>query len=160
MSEWDEWTREDIKKALKRSKRFGKLHAKLLSNIKKKLPKLEALLKETSGEDSIYRYYHQSFKVYRIQEYTGKIVDMLKSLAPDDYEFNRDFMRIVKEGTGRTFEMVHNREWDKNTRPMVEAFFHARYFLEMAVKYGKELKKAPECLPSGWASVLYFYNLR
>jgi hypothetical protein len=46
------------------------------------------------------------------------------------------------------------------TRPIVEAFFHARYFLEMAVRYGKELATAPCLLPSGWASLLYLYGLR
>jgi hypothetical protein len=43
---------------------------------------------------------------------------------------------------------------------MLEAFFHARYFLEMAVKYGRELELPPTLLPSGWAALLYLYNLR
>lgn len=43
---------------------------------------------------------------------------------------------------------------------MCEAFFHAKYFLEMAVKYGKELDKIPdEERPSGWAGLLCFFNL-
>ena len=43
---------------------------------------------------------------------------------------------------------------------MIEAFFHARFFLEMAVKYGKELEFPPQMLPSGWAAFLYLFNLR
>ena len=31
------------------------------------------------------------------------------------------------------FEDEHNKEWSKHTGPFVEAFFHARYFLEMAL---------------------------
>lgn len=50
--------------------------------------------------------------------------------------------------------------WTAATRPMLEAFFHARYFLEMVCKYGETLKSAPGLLPRGWASVLYLYNLR
>ncbi len=50
--------------------------------------------------------------------------------------------------------------WLEVTRPMVEAFFHAHYFLEMAVRYGKQLKHPPRQLPSGWAAFLYLYNLR
>jgi len=50
--------------------------------------------------------------------------------------------------------------WDASTRPLLEAFFHARYFLEMAVKYGAELDEPPTTLPSGWAGLLYLYNLR
>lgn len=41
-----------------------------------------------------------------------------------------------------------------------QAFFHARYFLDMAVKYGTELDAPPQMLPSGWAGLLYLYNLR
>jgi hypothetical protein len=36
----------------------------------------------------------------------------------------------------------------------------ARYFLEMVVRYGRELSQPPLSLPSGWASVLYLYNRR
>ena len=46
------------------------------------------------------------------------------------------------------------------TRPILEAFFHARYFLEMVCKYGRKLKAPPQVLPSGWAAVLYLYQLR
>jgi hypothetical protein len=53
-----------------------------------------------------------------------------------------------------------NRHWPEATRPIVEAFFHARYFLEMAVRYGRQLSVAPQLLPSGWAALLYLYRLR
>jgi hypothetical protein len=43
---------------------------------------------------------------------------------------------------------------------MLQAFFHARYFLEMACKYGKELESPPQFMPSGWAAVVYLYDLR
>jgi hypothetical protein len=42
---------------------------------------------------------------------------------------------------------------------MVEAFFHARFMVEVAVKYGRELNQAPPILPSGWA-LLCPYGLR
>ena len=60
----------------------------------------------------------------------------------------------------KKFNIDHNKEWLRHTRPIIEAFFHAKFFLEMAVKYGKELEECPEILPSGWAALLYFYNLR
>lgn len=53
-----------------------------------------------------------------------------------------------------------NAKWDVTTRPLLEAFFHARFMLEMAIKYGRELDAPPKPLPSGWASVLYLYGLR
>jgi hypothetical protein len=66
----------------------------------------------------------------------------------------------VTEGTGRTFELSDNTRWLEVTRPIVEAFFHARYFLEMAVRYGGSLKQPPLVLPSGWAAFLHLYGLR
>ena len=135
----------------------------LFKNLKKTLPKLEELLEKCSGEwgyeDHIYRFYHQSFKVYGLQTLTLKIVKTLKSLRPgvplDDW-----FMQIIEEGTGKEHELEHNECWLQMTRPMLEAFFHARFFLEMAVKYGRELDYPPGSLPSGWAAFLYLYNLR
>ncbi|MGZ5544922.1 MAG: hypothetical protein ACXWIU_09620 [Limisphaerales bacterium] len=58
------------------------------------------------------------------------------------------------------FSSEHNEIWLETTRPIVEAFFHARYFLEMAVNYGRELEYPPHVMPSGWAAFLYLYNLR
>lgn len=98
--------------------------------------------------------------MYYIQSDTKKIVEVLKSLAPEGVTFNSWFEEIYKEGTGKTFEMEHNKEWMKHTRPMVEAFFHANFFLKMALKCGKEMDTAPNMLPSDWAALLYFYELR
>jgi hypothetical protein len=135
----------------------------LLTNIKNKLPELEELLVKVNGEwnyeDMIYRFYHQSFKVYYVQGLTENIVALLKSLMPD-VPFNKWFAQIIEEGTKKSFESSHNKEWLRHTRPMLEAFLHSKYFLEMAVKYGKELESAPNMLPSGWAAFLYLYDMR
>lgn len=133
------------------------------ANLRASLPELEKLLRDCQShwgyEDAIYRFYHHSFKVYSLQETTSAIVAALQSLAPDR-KLNESFLDIVRDGTGKTFEREHNRRWLEVTRPIVEAFFHARYFLEMAVRYGKELKQPPRQLPSGWAAFLHLYNLR
>jgi len=135
----------------------------LLASIKRNMDKLEALLADATHrwgcEDFVYRFYHQSFKVYGLQGLTLRIVEELKALAPGA-PLNEWFVQIVNEGTGKKFKLEDNRNWLEVTRPIVEAFFHALYFLQMAIKYGKELKAAPGVLPSGWASVLYLYNLR
>ena len=135
----------------------------LLASIKRALPQLKALLERHSDhwgyEDPVYRFYHQSFKVYHLQEATREIVAALQALAPEA-TLNEWFMQIVVAGTGRTFSLEDNRRWTEVTRPILEAFFHARYFLEMAVRYGKELKRPPAVLPGGWAAVLYLYGWR
>lgn len=60
----------------------------------------------------------------------------------------------------RTFKPAHNARWLEVTRPIVEAYFHAGCFLEVAVRYGRELEYPPRHLPSGWAAFLYLYGLR
>jgi hypothetical protein len=60
--------------------------ALLLQRIRENLAPLEELLAEASShwgyEDPIYRFYHQSFKVYYLQGTTERIVEALKALAP------------------------------------------------------------------------------
>lgn len=135
----------------------------LLAAIKASMPRLQELLAESSShwgyEDPVYRFYHHSWKVFYLQSTTEKIVDALAALAPTR-ELNERFRAIVADGTGKEFAREDNQRWSEVTRPIVEAFFHARYFLEMAVKYGTELDNPPSLLPSGWASVLYLFNLR
>jgi hypothetical protein len=133
--------------------------AKLLQSIKANLQSLGELLEATDDEDVMYRFYHQSFKVYRAQSYTEAIVAKLQELAPQ-LQLNSWFMEIVRAGTGREFTASDNEQWTAVTRPIVEAYLHARYFLEMACKYGKELESPPEIMPSGWAAVLYLFDLR
>ena len=137
----------------------------LLANLKSQLPELAALLQEINSpwlyEDLIYRFYHQSFKVYALQSETEKIVEALKSVAPAGATFCKEFEEIYSAGaSGKQFEMAHNQNWTAHTRVFVEAFFHAKFFLEMAVKYGQESEAAPNALPSGWAALLCFYNMR
>jgi hypothetical protein len=136
---------------------------KLFKNLRRNLPALEKLLQEASShweyEDPVYRFYHGSFKVFDLQSMTLKIVAKLQSLAPKR-PLNDSFLSILKQGTGKRFRLEDNERWFERTRPIVEAFFHARFFLEMAVKYAKELKFPPTLLESGWAAFLYLYNLR
>jgi hypothetical protein len=109
--------------------------------------------------DAIYRFYHQSFKVYRLQNLTEEIVAALQSLRPIQ-PLNKWFMQIVAEGTGKKFSVSHNARWLEETRSIVEAFFHSSYFLEMAVNSARELTEPPSLLPSSWAAFLYLYELR
>lgn len=135
----------------------------LLAAIRATLPQLKALfdncMSEGTYEDGVYRFYHQSFKVYRLQQTTTEIVTALRKLAPQE-PLNEWFTRIIWQGTGKRFEGAPNRRCLEETRAIIEAFFHARFFLEMAIRYGQELEAPPSVLPSGWAALLYLYNLR
>jgi translation initiation factor 2 alpha subunit (eIF-2alpha) len=94
----------------------------------------------------VYRYYHQSFKVFRVQAETKKIYVALESISPHEpKEIPNDwFNNLMMQGAaGEVFKLEHNQKWEETCRPMIEAFFHAKYFLEMAVKYGKKYDEAP-----------------
>lgn len=135
----------------------------LIANIQSHKDELRELLAEMDSdwgyEDPIYRFYHQSFKVFALQSATETIVSKLRELQPD-CELNDWFSEIVRGGTGKVFDNSMNEQWLAETRPIVEAFFHAKYFLEMICRYADEIDTPPELLPSGWASVLYLYGLR
>ena len=75
--------------------------------------------------------------------------------SADDYA-----SEVLLNQPGIEFKLEHNRKWKKTCRPMIEAFFHAKYFLEMAVKYGKKYDEAPNVMDSGWAALLELYNIR
>jgi hypothetical protein len=145
-------------------RRYNKGHA-LLRNIKRHLPKLRemmARLDAWDGEDRVYRYYHGSFKVYQLQYTVQSMVKVLKSLSPSrPAVLCPQFMEAVGAAMGDVaWEHSHNGEWEKRCRPFVDSYFHAEYFLRMAVKYGETLKEAPDLLPSGWAALLELYGIR
>ena len=135
----------------------------LLDTIKARLPELERLLAPfpTMYEDGIYRFYHDSFKVYQLQDYTLSAVELFRSIANDtDNHLCEWLEEIVAAGTGLAWEQIHNLNWTLHTRPILEAFLHTKYFLEMMIKYGRDLDAAPTTLPTGWAAVLELYNQR
>ena len=43
----------------------------------------------------------------------------------------------VREGTKHDFNETTNNEWLTQTRPILEAFWHKKYFLTMMAKYAK-----------------------
>ena len=98
-------------------------------------------------------------KVLELQKLTLKIVEALQSLAPH-LLLNPWFQEIVSDGTGREYNAAASLRPLEVGRPILEAFVHARYFLDMVCKYGKEPKEPHERCPDGWAAVLELYGIR
>jgi hypothetical protein len=136
----------------------------LLGRIRERLPKIEELLVEIADhwgeEDGVYRFYHQSFKVFGLQQITKESFKLIEKIGGETDPLNGWYCQIVKEGTEGDFCDDTNAHWPEQTRPILEAFWHTKYFLAMMAKYGKELQSAPRVLPSGWASVLCLFSLR
>lgn len=135
----------------------------LIAVVNRGLPELIDLSNEFNRvyEDGIYRFYHCSFKVYFLQEATSKAFQLFKQIGDEvGLEFFTPYKKFIDEGTDKEFDMSHNEDWSFHTRPIVEAFLHTKYLLDMMVKYGNELDEMPEILPSGFAAILCLYKLR
>jgi hypothetical protein len=139
-------------------------HQLLLERIHDRLPALTALLddcdREWVSEDLIYRFWHASLKVFALQSATERIVAELEALCPPGCQLHPWFRDAVDAGTGLTFKLAMNDDWPRHARPIVDAFFHARFMLTMAVRHGSALETAPRVLPSGWAALLELYGIR
>lgn len=142
------------------------LHNLLLSRIKERLPQLRELKADAEREfgapDRFYRFYYQSFKAYFIQEHTLNINDLFLAIGGEDYTLCPFYMEIMAEGTNKSFKFEYNEEWTKQTRPVLEAYFHAKMFLDLMIQSAESIPttEAPHCLPSGWAAVLCLFRLR
>ncbi len=139
-----------------------------------------------NGPDGVYRYYHGSFKVLYLQGITIKMVEALASLAPDyespytppdqetdrvarwsrdpllaeicpEFKLTSQFMSVIKAGTGKVFDHSMNAAWEQETLPVVHAFLHARFMLEVAVSCEPW---DGGLLPSGIALILSLYDMR
>jgi hypothetical protein len=153
---------DELFSRLLRPEERARLERLLLSRLKERKTELEQLLAKLGShwthEDGFYRYYHQSFKVYGVQAETERAVRVLRDLLPER-KLNVAFENIIHDGTGKEFQMEHNRDWARHTRPLLEAFCHAKFMIEMAVRYA-DLPEPPQPMPSGWAALLYLYDLR
>lgn len=114
---------------------------------------------DRAGSDGVYRMFHQSFKVYGLQEYTREIVAALQALLPE-VPLNPWLEKIVADGTGRTFAREHNARWLRETRPIVEAFLVVKHALDMACRYARAYDEPPSVFEPGWGTVLYLFTLR
>jgi hypothetical protein len=140
-----------------------KIH-QLQANLRRLEPELLQLRADLDSHwatpDLIYRFYHHSFKVSGLQSLTQRIVDLLREVMPG-VELNDDFVRIREEGQPGGFTQQWNADWHEKPRRILEAFFHARYFLDMAIVVAKEPDlKENEFLSSHLAGFLYLFNMR
>jgi hypothetical protein len=56
-------------------------------------------------------------------------------------------------------EIMFSRYLGLEEHLRLEAFCHAKFMIEMAVRYA-DVPKPPHPMPSGWAALLYLYDLR
>lgn len=132
----------------------------LLQRLKAALPELKNAKESLLREDGIYRFWHQSFKVFYLQSHTTRIFEALKAVSPQD-ELNPWFLQIVTEGTGKHFDNnTTNANWLAETRPILEAWWHADHMLDCAIWSAEHMQHVSGMLEYPWATILCLYNQR
>jgi hypothetical protein len=155
-------TSPKMQQFLQRQKEAQDRRNKLLENIKSNEPRIATLLTrfEELEPDLVYRFYHQSFKVFIGVSMIEQARDLFLQLAPPTATLNGCFLSITDLATSKEFGDRTNEIWREETQPILEAFWHSKYFLTQMVISARELETEPEMMPSGWAAILYLYNLR
>lgn len=144
-----------------KEKKFG---TELFKNIMELHQEMVARLTDVEISEMYFmnNFYSQSYKVYKIQRYTMDIIALLRRLCPSGMVFNPLFEEISKAGTKDTkFDLEHNDRWLVVTRPMLEAFLHARFFLSKAVECGCKFDGPPEQLisqPLEWVTIYRLFR--
>ena len=132
------------------------------SRLSTQLPRLRELLAQTERSylhHLMSKFYRQGCALYEHQAMTEEMVSALASIAPEGHGFCIQFQEIIRLGTGREFKLEDNNHWTERAGAIVQAFLHARYFLEMAVRYATELSDPPERLPSGWCAMCNLFDI-
>jgi hypothetical protein len=135
----------------------------LFLRIKARLPELQELARtlEEAEEDGVYRFYHGSYKVFYLQDAVKEAFALIKEIGGESDPPNFEYARIVEAGTAHNFQGERtNTNWDAETKPILEAFWHTKYFINMMVKYARELDTVEMPLDFGVAAVLYLFELR
>jgi hypothetical protein len=135
----------------------------LLTRVRRRLPDIDTLLAAfvAAEDEGVYRYYHQSFKVYSLQGAVKSARRLFDELAPRGTHLNAWFRAICDDACEHKFDLASsNTSWRAETRPILEGFWHCFFFVRQLARYGRELDEPPQSLPSGWAAVLYLYGIR
>ena len=136
---------------------------RLLSNIKAKRGELKSVHRSLISlePELVYRFYHQSTKVFWLKNGIENAKKLFSEIAPDGKTLNPWFSEIVDQVINAEFnDETTNKNWLTETRPILEALWHCKYFIEQMLSSADSLDKAPMILPYDWAGVLYLYNLR
>jgi hypothetical protein len=100
----------------------------LLRRIKARMADIDAWLAESADEwceeDGVYRFYHQSMKVFYLQDLTRKGFTLISEIGGEQDPPHEWYCQVVKEGTAGDFNEKTNDEWLQQTRPILEAFWH------------------------------------
>ena len=116
---------------------------------------------EESEEDAVYRFFHQSFKVFHVQKTLKAAHQLITEIGGNVDRPFAYFQDTIKAGTEGKFDGERtNAHWKAATERILKALWLTKYFLTQMVRHARTLESAVQFMPPGWAAVLYLYNLR
>jgi hypothetical protein len=116
---------------------------------------------DATATDQKLRRSHGSYKVFYLQDAVKEAFALIEEIGGESDPPHFEYTRIVEAGTAHNFQGERtNTNWDAETKPILEAFWHNKYFINMMVKYATELETVEMPLDYGMAAVLYLYELR
>ena len=135
----------------------------LLDAIRHRRAEIEELQRglEAAEADGVLGYYEPGVEIYQLQPAVRAARKFLAALAPAGIELNPGFLEVCRGACARRFEWEANPgDWGAETRPILEGFWHCRYFVRMLARFGCEPEAASGPMSPGRAAVLCLYGLR
>jgi hypothetical protein len=139
--------------------------ADLLARIKAHLPGLDEWMEDARDEwgveNAVYRFYHQSNKVFGYQSDIESGDKIIRSIGGESDPPTYWYRQIVAAGTGRQMGETTNQNWFEETHAIVAALLHVAHLIALLARYGHEYDSVPENpIPVGWATLLELFELR
>lgn len=143
------------------------LAQELFRNAKNMLPEMQRIFKNITCPGGglahyVYRFYHHSYKMYRVQEATSEMLSLFVRIDPKKVRaFAPEFDTIVNNGLDIEKAEWHNQCWNQIGNAMFLAFFHCKSVLEMLMWSVQQCTEAQnKWLSEPWAGCLSVFCLR
>jgi hypothetical protein len=101
-----------------------------------------------------------SYKVFDLQDPVESAFKLINEIGDESDPPYSEYVQIVEAGTTNKFSATTNENWEAETKPILEAFWHTKYFINMMVKYAEDFEKVEMPTRPGMAEVLYLFELR
>lgn len=152
---------EKYQQFIRRMEKAQELSDKLLANIKETQTEIENLDNtfKSLEQDYVYRFYHQSFKVFGAASQIKQAKELFERLAPDFCPLNDWFRAIANDAIGKEFDAARtNQFWQAETRPQrtipaLEIF--SRTNASLRARIGKKPKHFTKRMGGGFVSLQF-----
>ncbi len=97
-----------------------------------------------------------------MQDAISKFMTLARKIHPKrKKEFHSMFNEIILDAQSQgSFQLKYNDDFGEHAKPIVEAYCHCKYFMDMFLESLKMENEPESFITSGWAAILELYQLR